>query len=99
MCGCMLMHAVMGHEGHEPRSAPAPTPMDAPAATVSGKKCAHCGFPLHAGFAFCPNCGMKLGQSKCPACGQITEAGWKTCAYCGSPLPAQPDLAEAKEQQ
>ncbi|MBE0680709.1 MAG: zinc ribbon domain-containing protein [Anaerolineales bacterium] len=85
MCGCMLMHATMNHEEHQPVSQPGSAPLAAvPAA--SGRQCAHCGFSLRQGFAFCPNCGMRLQETKCPACGQISEAIWKTCAYCGSPL-------------
>ena len=85
MCGCMLMHATMNHEGHQlaPQSGSAPV-VTAPAAL--GRQCAHCGFPLQAGFAFCPNCGMSLYPSKCSACGQKVDPSWKTCAYCGSPL-------------
>ncbi len=86
MCGCMMMDMAMDHQGNQAsnQSAPAPQPNNMPAYT--GRQCAHCGFPIGQGFAFCPNCGMKLQETKCPACGQITDATWKTCAYCGSPL-------------
>lgn len=86
MCGCMIMHAMAGHEEHEHTSTPAPVQMNTPVSAAGSRKCAHCGFPLQAGFTFCPGCGMRLGESKCPACGQRTDASWKTCAYCGSPL-------------
>jgi predicted amidophosphoribosyltransferase len=86
MCGCMLMHAAMNHEGHQ-RSTPqsgAPAPASA-AVSSTRRTCAHCGFPLQEGFAFCPNCGMSL-QAKCPACGQKVDLSWATCTFCGSPL-------------
>lgn len=86
MCGCMLMHAMMDHEGHQH----APEVVNAPNAnampTTSGKKCSHCGFALEQGFAFCPNCGMSLKTVNCPACGQKVDPAWSACAYCGSPL-------------
>ncbi|MBI2331897.1 MAG: zinc ribbon domain-containing protein [Chloroflexi bacterium] len=77
MCGCMLMHAMMNHEGHSA----SPQPGGAP-----GRQCEHCGFPLQQGYAFCPSCGMNLRAADCPACGQKVDPAWKTCAYCGSPL-------------
>ena len=87
MCGCMLMHAMMDHEGHqhsqEAVNAPDSNQMSVAA---SGAKCSHCGFPLGQGFAFCPNCGMSLKTSSCPACGQKVDPAWSACAYCGSPL-------------
>jgi len=86
MCGCMLMHAGMEHGEHHHSSQSSSTPEASVPAAASEGKCAHCGFPLHAGFTFCPNCGMKLQENQCPACGQNVEAGWKNCAYCGSPL-------------
>ncbi len=84
MCGCMLMHAAMSRDGHQP----APQTGNAPvaAAPVSDYKCAHCGFPLQTGYAFCPRCGMNLRPVKCSACGQKVDLSWVTCAYCGSPL-------------
>ncbi len=89
MCGCMLMHATMNHDGHQaaPQAGGAPA-ASAPvaAASASDYKCAHCGFPLQAGYAFCPSCGMNLRSAKCSACGQKVDQSWKTCAYCGSPL-------------
>ena len=87
MCGCMLMHAAMGHEEHNHSStaSSAPAGVERQVNSLAGK-CAHCGYPLQAGFAFCPSCGMKLHEGRCPACGQKTEASWRTCAYCGSPL-------------
>ncbi|MGE5249766.1 MAG: zinc ribbon domain-containing protein [Bacteroidota bacterium] len=85
MCGCMLMHAAMGHEEHRHGSQPDGTPLAAlPGA--SSQKCAHCGFPLKQDYTFCPGCGMSLRAANCPACGQNVEASWKACAYCGSPL-------------
>ncbi len=84
MCGCMLMHATMNHGEHQHTSQPGNAP--AAAAPVSITKCAHCGFPLQQGFAFCPSCGMSLRSAKCPACGQKVDRAWATCAYCGSPL-------------
>ncbi len=85
MCGCMSMHATMKHEEHQPalQSANAPVVVAAP---VSDYKCLHCGFPLQAGFVFCPNCGMNLRAAKCSACGQKLDPSWNTCAYCGSPV-------------
>jgi predicted amidophosphoribosyltransferase len=82
MCGCMLMHATMNHDEHQPASTPQANVMPA----ANGQNCAHCGFPLGQGFAFCPNCGMNLKTSECPACGQKVDPAWSACAYCGSPL-------------
>jgi RNA polymerase subunit RPABC4/transcription elongation factor Spt4 len=86
MCGCMLMHAAMNHDEHQHSSQSTPAPGASVSPATNGQKCAHCSYPLGSGFTFCPNCGMKLQESKCSACGQIVEATWKTCAYCGSPL-------------
>lgn len=85
MCGCMLMHAAMDHEGHQPASTPKANVMPAAPAS-SGQRCAHCDFPLGQGFAFCPNCGMNLKTLECSACGQKVDPNWSACAYCGSPL-------------
>lgn len=82
MCGCMLMHATINHEGHQP----APQSGAVAVTAASEQQCAHCGFPLGQGFAFCPNCGMNLKTAECSACGQKVDLTWKTCAYCGSPL-------------
>ncbi len=86
MCGCMLMHAAMDHEGHQTSSQPASTPQTNVMSAFSGRQCAHCGFSLQQGFAFCPNCGMNLKTSECSACGQKVDPNWSACAYCGSPL-------------
>jgi predicted amidophosphoribosyltransferase len=86
MCGCMLMHAAMDHEEHGQHPSSGTAPMHDSLRTWTGKTCGHCGFPLGSGFAFCPNCGMRLGAANCPACGQKVESSWKSCAYCGSPL-------------
>ncbi len=86
MCGCMLMHAMMNHEEHQHSSQSMSAPDANSRSTVSGQKCSHCGFPLGQGFAYCPNCGMRLQEAKCSACGQRIDPSWKTCAYCGSPL-------------
>lgn len=85
MCGCMLMHATMNHEGHQhvPQSGPAPVTVDHAA---SERQCAHCGFQLQQGYAFCPSCGMSLRTEECSTCGQKVDSSWSTCAYCGSPL-------------
>lgn len=89
MCGCMLMHTVMNHDGHQtaPQAGNVPA-SSAPHAVVSATeyKCTHCGFPLQAGYAFCPSCGMSLRLAKCSACGQKVDPAWANCAYCGSPL-------------
>jgi hypothetical protein len=82
MCGCMLMHATMNHEGHQPASQSGTVPVTA----AADGQCAHCGFQLQQGYAFCPNCGMSLRTAECSACGQKVDSSWKTCAYCGSPL-------------
>jgi len=86
MCGCMLMHAVMDHEGHQTSTQPASVPQTKVMPVSSGRQCAHCDFPLGQGFAFCPNCGMNLKTLECSACGQKVDPNWSTCAYCGSPL-------------
>lgn len=86
MCGCMLMHAGMDHSGHQPANEPAAASQAGAVPVVSTGQCVHCSFPLQAGFAFCPNCGMSLKTSKCPACGRKVDAAWSACAYCGSPL-------------
>lgn len=82
MCGCMLMHATMNHEGHQPT----PQSGSVPVVTAPERQCAHCGFPLQQGYAFCPSCGMSLRAADCSACGQKVDPTWKTCAFCGSPL-------------
>ena len=92
MCGCMIMHAAMNHEGHQPASQPGNAPVVA-AADRYRQSCAHCGFPLQEGFAFRPSCGANLRTSKCPACGQKVDPAWGACAYCGSPL------GEAQKEQ
>ena len=86
MCGCMLMHAAMDHEGHQTSTQPASVSQPNVMPAVSGQKCTHCGFPLGQGLAFCPNCGMSLKTSECSACGQQVDLNWSACAYCGSPL-------------
>ncbi len=86
MCGCMLMHSAMDHEGHQTSSKPGTAPQPGTMPAYSGRQCAHCGFPLGQGFAFCPNCGMSLKAAECPACGQKVDSAWSACAYCGSPL-------------
>jgi predicted amidophosphoribosyltransferase len=86
MCGCMLMHAMMNHEEHQHTSPSAPAPAGNVVSDTSGRQCAHCGFPLGQGFAFCPNCGMSLKTTECSACGQKVDPNWSACAYCGSPL-------------
>jgi len=86
MCGCMLMHATMNHEGHQHSSQTMSTSAVDPVPGSGGQRCAHCGFPLQPGYAFCPGCGMSLRAAKCPACGQKVDSTWKACAYCGSPL-------------
>lgn len=86
MCGCMLMHAVMDHEGHQTSTQPASVPQANVMPASSGRQCAHCDFPLGQGFAFCPNCGMNLKTLECSACGQKVDPNWSACACCGSPL-------------
>lgn len=86
MCGCMLMHAVMGHEEHQHSIQPVPASETSAMPLTSGQKCSHCGFPLGPGFAFCPNCGISLKTLRCDACGQKVDPSWSACAYCGSPL-------------
>jgi predicted amidophosphoribosyltransferase len=86
MCGCMLMHAVMGHGEHGPTTQPiSPSQVHALPASAP-RSCLHCGYPLGQGYAFCPNCGMSLKSSVCAACGQKVDQNWRACAYCGSPL-------------
>ena len=84
MCGCMLMHAMMDHEGHQPVTPTASVFNNM--SVANGQRCIHCGFPLQQGFAFCPGCSMSLKTTECPACGQKVDPVWKACAYCGSPL-------------
>jgi RNA polymerase subunit RPABC4/transcription elongation factor Spt4 len=85
MCGCMLMHATMNHNGHQPASQTGIAPV-ATVPAAADRQCAHCGFQLEPGYAFCPHCGMSLRAAECSACGQKVDSSWKTCAYCGSPL-------------
>ncbi len=85
MCGCMLMHTTMEHIEHQPASQSGTIPIVAAPAAFD-RQCAHCGFQLQQGYAFCPNCGMNLRTAECSACGQKVDTSWKTCAYCGSPL-------------
>ncbi len=84
MFGCMLMHATMDHEGHQP--VPQSRPASATTKVTSELQCTHCSFPLQQGYAFCPGCGTCLLSAACPACGQKVDPSWKACAYCGSPL-------------
>ncbi len=86
MCGCMLMHAAMDHEEHQHTSTSAAAPTANLTSVASVGQCAHCGFPLQKGYAFCPNCGMSLKTAVCPACGQKVDPAWSACAHCGSPL-------------
>ncbi len=67
MCGCMLMHATMKHDEHQHSSQSTPAPVAGALPAASGQKCAHCGFPLQTGFAFCPTCGMRLQEANCSA--------------------------------
>jgi RNA polymerase subunit RPABC4/transcription elongation factor Spt4 len=53
---------------------------------VAEMTCTHCGYPLQAAFAFCPNCGTSLRTASCWSCGRDVEATWKTCPYCRSEL-------------
>jgi len=84
MCGCMMMHATMDHQEHQPgaQTEPGINTMQ----MSDQRHCAHCGFPVQQGFAFCPGCGMSLRTAECPACGQKVAPGWRACAFCGSPL-------------
>ena len=84
MCGCMLMHTMMDHQEHQP-SAQAGPGINA-IQMVDQQHCAHFGFPVQQGFAFCPSCGMSLRTAECPACGQKVDPSWRVCAFCGSPL-------------
>lgn len=86
MCGCMMMHATMDHQEHNPVSQSVSGPGVNPMPVSGGNQCSHCGFPLQQGFAFCPGCGMDLKTVECPACRQKVDPGWRACAYCGSPL-------------
>ena len=54
----------------------------------AGRTCAHCGYPLDARFAFCPNCGMSLRVTTCSSCGQAVNPTWKICPTCGTALGA-----------
>ncbi len=84
MCGCMMMHATMNHEEHQPG---AQAESGRNAIPMSDQRhCPHCGFPVQQGFAFCPGCGMSLRTAECPACGQKVDPSWSTCVFCGSPL-------------
>jgi len=82
----MLMHAAMDHSGHQSSDHPVSTPQSSMTTATGVRQCAHCGFSLQPGFAFCPNCGMRLKTVQCPACGQKVDPAWSACAYCGSPL-------------
>jgi RNA polymerase subunit RPABC4/transcription elongation factor Spt4 len=86
MCGCMLMHAAMDLQEHQPVIQSALIPGANAIPVSNGQRCTHCGFLLQQGFAFCPNCGMHLRAANCPACGQKVDPGWKACEFCGSPL-------------
>ena len=84
MCGCMLMHAMMNHGELQPATQDEP---GANAMPVSSQQhCAHCGFLLQQGFAFCPGCGIGLQTVQCPSCRQKVEPGLRACAFCGSSL-------------
>ena len=83
MCMMCMMHMMMGHD-HGGQHQPATTAN----VTAAGRGCAHCGYPLQPGFAFCPSCGMSLQTSACPSCGQGVDPSWKACPYCGAQLSA-----------
>ncbi len=75
---CMAHMLTMDHGGqHQPAAS---------AVATTGRTCSRCGFPLQAGFAFCPNCGMDLRAVSCPACGQAVDPTWKACPHCGAAL-------------
>jgi RNA polymerase subunit RPABC4/transcription elongation factor Spt4 len=76
---CMLM----GHNHGEQHAGQA-----APVAPAALRVCAHCGYPLQAGFAYCPNCGMSLRTVTCPSCEQAVDPAWKVCPFCGAALRA-----------
>ena len=86
MCGCMLMHAGMGHQDHQPVAQSASAPGADAILVPNGQRCAHCGFLLQQGFAYCPGCGMSLQTVECPACGHKVDPSWRACAFCGSPI-------------
>jgi predicted amidophosphoribosyltransferase len=86
MCGCMLMHGTMDHDGQPGSNPQTGIASPAPLTAKSEGTCAHCDYPLRVGYSFCPNCGMSLQAARCPACGQRTNDSWNACAYCGSPL-------------
>lgn len=86
MCGCMLIHGVMDHDGHSNSNPQDGTTSPTAVSSKAEGSCAHCNYPVRAGYVFCPNCGMSLQIAKCPACGQRTNNSWRACAYCGSPL-------------
>ncbi len=78
MCMCMMGHDHgYVHQSHA-----------TPWASVATGSCVHCGYPLQAAFAFCPNCGMSLRTASCPSCGQEVDTTWKACPYCGTELGA-----------
>ena len=86
MCGCMLMHATMNHQGHQSVTQSASVSADNAMPPVSSQRCTHCGFSLQNDFTFCPHCGTNLRTAECSACGQKVDPNWSACAYCGSPL-------------
>jgi hypothetical protein len=93
MCGCMLMHLLTGHAGHQSesheehqRTSPGTSKSPTKVSSAETRLCPHCGFQLRPEYAFCPGCGMRLPKMQCPACGQTIEAGWKHCGFCGYPL-------------
>src|SRR5437868_6285808 len=49
--------------------------------------CAHCGFEVQNGFAFCPKCGSKQ-PSACPGCGYACEPDFAYCPKCGGQIDA-----------
>lgn len=74
-------------------SAVAPTPTEAPPATVGrpaitaspGETCRFCGGGLPEGrpITYCPHCGQDQTILHCDACGTELEVGWKFCTTCG----------------
>jgi DNA-directed RNA polymerase subunit RPC12/RpoP len=73
-----------------------------------GVTCPKCGAKVKKGFAFCTNCGCKMGDEKkpennmveCPNCHKSVPATSAFCNYCGTKLekPAE-EQAEAVQEK
>ena len=86
MCGCMLMHAAMDHEGHQASTQPAVCTTAQRHVCLQRTAMRSLWLPSWTGFCFLSELRHEFETAECPACGQKVDLTWSACAYCGSPL-------------